>query len=204
MAHWGWYWKVKVKHIPRKLCSNLTQIDSFKLYKNNTMAGFTVKPLDIKSEPNLDSIKITYRNHKAHSYTITIEKLPCNYGGFRCFFKCPLCSKRMRILYFAEQSVFLCRKCLNLSYQSQCLRPSMRYLYMSKKVENSIHNKSGDLYHKKPTNMHINKYQQLENKMAYYKGKSNQALNKELREWYGARVEPYLDSFFDYVPKKPI
>lgn len=203
MAHWGWYWKIKVKHTARKLCSDLQQIDSHKLYKDNIISGFTVKPFDIKAKPNQDSITITYRNRKNSSYTIAVDKLPCNYGGFRYFFKCPLCSSRMRILYFAAQSVFLCRQCLNLSYESQCLRPSMRYRYKSKKIEDLIKSKGGDLYSKKPLYMHKNKYQKLKDFQYYYDCKHNYELHKELRNWYGAKLEPYLDSSFEYVPDKP-
>jgi hypothetical protein len=198
MAHWGWYWKIKKKHIPRKLCSQLPSIDSFKLYKNTTIAGFTVQPLDVKAKPAADHLKITYRKHKDHVYIIPIEKQTCNYGGFRSYFKCPLCYKRMRFLYLAEHSIFLCRKCLNLSYLSQRLRPTHRYSNMSKKIKEQIENKGGDLY-KKPCGMQNTNYQKLRNKHFYYESKSNQATNQDLREWYGAKIEPYLDDFFDYV-----
>lgn len=115
MAHWGWYWKVKEKHVKRVLCSTLARIDSFALYKGgvkeNSIVGFTVQPLQVRAEAHPSHLKITYRNRKNHSYTISIEKLPCNYGGLRFFFKCPLCQKRMRFLYLGQQSVFLCRQC---------------------------------------------------------------------------------------------
>jgi hypothetical protein len=204
MTHWGWYWKVKKKHVPRKLCSKLPQIDSFRFYKgtqkHNIITGFIVDPLEVKAEAYPDHLKVTYRNRKEHSYTIAVDKLPCNYGGNRYFFKCPLCQKRMRFLYFAEQSIFLCRKCLNLSYQSQRLRPTNRYEHMSDKIKAAIKTKGGDLdLFKKPPRMHKGKYENLRSKQFYYECKSPQALNRELRLWHGAKVEPYLDKFFDYV-----
>jgi hypothetical protein len=203
MTHWGWYWKIKKKHIPRIVCSELPSIDSFKLYKNNMIAGFSVQPWAIRAAPTADHLKVTYRNRKAYSYLISIEKQACNYGGFRYFFKCPLCHKRMRILYFAEQSVFLCRKCLNLSYLSQRLRPTERYRYMSNKIKEHIKNKGGTLdNNQKPSYMHKDKYQKLKSKQLYYESKSHQALIKELREWYGARIEPYLDNPCDYADEK--
>lgn len=91
MAHWGWYWKVKKKHVKRVLCSTMARIDSFALYKGGakecSIVGFTVQPLEVKAEAYPSHLKITYRNRKEHSYTIAIDKLPCNYGGLRCFFK---------------------------------------------------------------------------------------------------------------------
>lgn len=200
MAHWGWYWKVKKKHVARKLCSSLISIDSFKFYKNNTMGGFSVQPLEVNAEPTSNHLKITYRKRKEYSYLIPIEKQPCNYGGYRSFFKCPLCQKRMRFLYFAEQSLFLCRKCLNLSYESQRLRPTMRYYYMTQKIKDSMKDKDGNLsLYEKPFGMHKDKYEKLKSKQFYYEAKSKQAITRELRKWFGAKAEPYLDDFFDYV-----
>jgi hypothetical protein len=176
MTHWGWYWKVKKKHIPKKLCSNLTSIDSFKFYKGNAkghiITGFTVQPLGVRAEAYPNHLKITYRNRMNCSYMIAIDRLTCNYGGFRCFFKCPLCQKRMRFLYFAEHSVFLCRSCLNLSYASQRLRPTERCSHMQDKVKKLIKQKGGDLdTYKKPPKMHQNTYQKLKDKHFYYESK---------------------------------
>ncbi len=198
MTHWGWYWKLKNKqHIPRTLCSKLVSIDSFKIMKDNRNIGFTVKPLEVKAIIKDDQLHIAYRKRKEISYAIAIDKLPCNYGGFRYFFRCPLCQKRMRLLYFAEQSIFLCRKCLNLGYISQRLRPTKRYDYMSDRVKETIKSKDGDPdRYQKPRHMHNDTYQKLINKQSYYKSNSLQALNDDLRCWYGAKVEPYLEHSF--------
>jgi len=57
---------------------------------------------------------------KEHDYEVLIETTPCNYGGERWWFLCPVCFRRCRILYQPpSQSVFACRICHNLSYQSQ-------------------------------------------------------------------------------------
>lgn len=141
MNHWGLYWKVKQKHIPRTICSKLLQIDSFNLFKTNELAGFRIEPLKINAKRIEDHLIITYRKNKKHAYSISIDKRPCNYGGYRCYFKCPLCQTRMRILYLEENSMFLCRKCLNLAYQSQQMRPTKRYEYMSDKIKKFIENK---------------------------------------------------------------
>lgn len=200
MNHWGWYWKIKQKHVSRVLCSKLPMIDSFNFYKEDTMMGFTVKPLKVVAEPKADHLIVTYGKRKEHSYIIPVDKLACNYGGFRYFFKCPLCKKRMRFLYFPQQSVFLCRKCLNLSYPSQQLRPTLRYQHMNQKVKDLVKAKGGDLdLHQKPPKMRDDTYQKLRNKQFYYESKSHQALNKELREWYSPKIDQYLDEYFDYV-----
>lgn len=200
MAHWGWYWRIKKKHVAKTVCTKLISIDSFKIVKNGAIFSFSVQPFEVKATPSTDHLKITYRGRKDFAYEIPIDKLPCNYGGIRCYFKCPLCSRRMRILYFAEQSIFLCRICLNLGYESQRLRPSRRYAYMSEKVKTLVKNKGGDLgRYKKPPRMHKDNYQALRSKQFYYESKSYQAMNHEFRKWYSPKTLTYIDEFFDYV-----
>jgi len=57
-------------------------------------------------------------------YTTRITSTPCNYGGRRWWFICPLivngcaCSRRVGILYIANGKHFGCRHCYNLTYES--------------------------------------------------------------------------------------
>jgi len=201
-THWGWYWKVKDQHQPRTLCSKLSSIDSFKFFKNPDFSGFTVQPIDIKATLHKDALNVTYGNKATHSYTILIDKQPCHFGGFRYFFKCPLCKCRMRMLYLTDKSIFLCRGCLNLSYKSQQLRPTLRYDYMNAKIKNIITSK-GNFPWNKPKGMHAATYKRLNSLQNYYEQKSHQAMNTELRAWYGAKIEPHLDRYFDYAPERP-
>lgn len=199
MTHWGWYWSVKRKsHIPKKKCSKFISIDSFKLLKNGTCGGFTVFPLQVQGKMENNNLTVSYRNQAERSYTIPIERQPCNFGGYRYFFKCPLCQRRMRFLYFAENSIFLCRKCLNLCYDTQRLRPTKRYAHTEDKIKKMIEGKGGSSY-KKPPRMHNATYQRLKSKQHYYEQKSCQALNNEMRLWFGDKAEPYIDGYFDYV-----
>ena len=47
----------------------------------------------------------------------------CNFGGSRPWFLCPGCDQRVAILYWDEEEMtageLLCRRCLDLGYQSQ-------------------------------------------------------------------------------------
>lgn len=202
LTHWGWYWNIKKKHRRRKLCSTKVIIDSFKILQAYNTVGFSVSPLDVMAARFDDHLTVTFRKRKKHTYIIPIDKQPCNYGGFRYFFRCPLCDTRMRFLYFGEQSVFLCRKCLNLSYDTQLMRPTRRYSHKSKKIEDLLTSKGGSLY-TKPKNMHKKRYEKLQKLHTYFEAKWHAEGNKELRLWYGPKIEPELDKFFDYVPEKP-
>ncbi len=203
MTHWGWFWKLKNKHQARTLCSKLLSIDSFQLFKNPDFSQFKVEPIAINAELHNDGLHVTYRKRKEHSYTIPVEKQTCNFGGFRSFFQCPLCKCRMRMLYLTDKSIFLCRQCLNLSYESQLLRPTLRYTHMDKKITKIIENQGGDTSWTKPKGMHAKTYDRLKNLQHYYEQKAHQAMNAELRTWYGNKIEPYLDGYFDYAPEKP-
>lgn len=189
--HWGWYWKIKKKHVARKLCSDFPSIDSFRLYQGNQINSFTVHPLDINAQTTSGSIKITYGKRKSHAHIISVEKNSCNYGGFRYFFKCPLCHKRMRFLYLVAQSIFLCRSCLNLGYNSQRLRTSTRLQEQSEKIKELIKNKGGDMY-SKPLRMHQSTWNALRSKQTDYEIKADDALRKELTQWYGQKVAQFL------------
>ena len=52
-------------------------------------------------------------------YPVFLDSTPCNYGGERRWFLCPGsgCSRRVASLYCSKY--FVCRHCLNLSYESQ-------------------------------------------------------------------------------------
>lgn len=68
-------------------------------------------------------------------YSIYFTETPCNLGGKRYWFKCPLgkdgrrCSRRVAVLYFTGK-YFGCRHCLDLTYQSQNLNYSGRFRYL--------------------------------------------------------------------------
>ena len=56
-------------------------------------------------------------------YKIPLERVPCHFGGFRWYFRCPLssngqyCGRRVAILYKVSD-YFGCRHCANLTYDS--------------------------------------------------------------------------------------
>lgn len=54
------------------------------------------------------------------SYSVSLTPTPCYFGNHRYWFTCPglNCGKRVGSLYLGEK-YFLCRHCLNLSYESR-------------------------------------------------------------------------------------
>jgi hypothetical protein len=70
-------------------------------------------------------ITLKYRNQHfgeawvSLEYDVLIEASPCHFGGERFWFRCPGrgCGRRVAILYCSRY--FVCRHCLDLSYESQ-------------------------------------------------------------------------------------
>jgi len=63
---------------------------------------------------------------KECNYKISVVSTPCNYGGERWWYICPLtvngrnCRRRCRIIYMPPgEEYFGCRKCYELSYESR-------------------------------------------------------------------------------------
>jgi hypothetical protein len=61
-----------------------------------------------------------------YSYVVEVTSTPCNYGGERWWFICPLivdgraCRRRCRIIYLPPGSEYFgCRECHQLSYESR-------------------------------------------------------------------------------------
>lgn len=88
--------------------------------------GFTVSTVE-----GDEYIHFRY-THTSHStgekteldYKIRLESTPCNFGGRRWWFICPLvvdgyaCSRRVGALYLGGGKHFGCRHCYDLTYQS--------------------------------------------------------------------------------------
>lgn len=62
---------------------------------------------------------------------------PCHYGGWRAWFVCPECGKRVGILYLGER--FLrCRACSGLAYACQRQKKAERLMAKGRKLKERI------------------------------------------------------------------
>lgn len=68
---------------------------------------------------------------------IRLDITPCNYGGFRQWFLCSCCQRRVAILYGAGKH-FLWRHCYNLAYSSQQEGKMDRLLRKARKIRNNL------------------------------------------------------------------
>lgn len=96
---------------------------------------------------------------------IYFDRTPCNYGGYRLWFICPHCSRRVAVLYGAGK-YFLCRHCHRLTYSSQQESFPDRMLRKARKIRTRLekNNIPIDPFPLKPKNMHWKTYYRLRDK----------------------------------------
>ncbi|MDR6537287.1 hypothetical protein [Variovorax soli] len=72
---------------------------------------------------NRDRLSLLYsiggdQNRREASQFVRIEPTSCGFGGSRTWFACPVCSRRIAVLYM-RSGRFACRTCQRVAYSSQ-------------------------------------------------------------------------------------
>lgn len=89
---------------------------------------------------------------------IAMTQTACNFGGYRQWFMCPDCGRRVGVLYL--QNKFTCRHCTHLKYESQYKSESSRLFAKARKIRRSLGgtiNMSEPLPNR-PKGMHVTTY----------------------------------------------
>ncbi len=97
--------------------------------------------------------------------SIYLDYTSCNYGGWRTWFRCPCCNRRVALLYLAGPH-FLCRHCYRLPYPSQGDGREERLRRVARKIRKRL-GASMDLtddYLPRPKGMHRATFKRLVNK----------------------------------------
>lgn len=93
-------------------------------------------------------------------YPVSVEWTRCNYGGERAWFRCPAlgCGRRVAILYGG--SIFACRRCHNLAYDSQSETRHGRMLLKAQAIREKLGGTPcvADEFPQKPKGMHWRTY----------------------------------------------
>jgi hypothetical protein len=93
---------------------------------------------------------------------IPIVETATNFGGHRQWFQCPSCHSRCRILYGG--TLFRCRRCHRLKYDTQYEPPFARAATRALKIRERLGGKGGldDLFPPRPKGMHRKTYERLQ------------------------------------------
>lgn len=116
---------------------------------------------------NDDTLRLSYRYRKRGGewkpieQEVPIDHTACHYGGERPWFRCPSCSRRVALIYMAD-SLFLCRHCYKLPYESQQQGWRDRLITQKHKLGERVfeHYEYGEGYGKKK-GMHWKTYERL-------------------------------------------
>jgi hypothetical protein len=89
---------------------------------------------------------------------IFCDHTPCNYGGYRKWFLCSQCERKVEILYslHGPNKYFLCRDCHGLTYASCNAHPTKRLFDKANRLKQKIGVEPGimDFIPEKPKGMH--------------------------------------------------
>ena len=71
--------------------------------------------------PLAESTPVIYQDSdkKMQDEVISLIWTPCNFGGWRVWFVCPKCNKKVAVIYTAKN--IACRHCYDLKYASQSM-----------------------------------------------------------------------------------
>ena len=126
----GYYWdkkantdqykKIDVRYMQRENSLNVGNKNN--LVWSNKQTGEVTSRIDyeVKSEGVCFSYRVRSNSSEAwrpYEYLVPVTYTPCNYGGYRAWFNCPYCNKRVAVLYLDVK--IACRICYKLNYTSQ-------------------------------------------------------------------------------------
>ncbi len=129
----------------------------------------TVANIHVQSEEGCVRLNYRFRQNggewQSMNYFVCLTTTPCNYGGERYWFICPVagCNRRVALLYGYDE-IFACRHCYQLVYRSQRETDNDRVIRQAEKIRSrlgwkpGILNPNGD----KPNGMHWNTYFRLQ------------------------------------------
>jgi len=126
----------------------ITGTIDFRMEENNMILNYRQRPYDGEWE-DIEQV-------------VPITKTPCNYGGYRKWFLCPRCWKRVGVLY-GVQKYFLCRRCYNLTYESSNASPLQRIFDKARKLREKLGGQPGlmEPIADRPKRMHHKTYNRI-------------------------------------------
>lgn len=101
--------------------------------KTTALIRYSDSGPDINGE-RAESFKIAYKEPgQTKEARVILTTTPCHFGGKRYWFKCPMCDRRIGVLY--KNGYFACRYCHGLTYYSQNLNHRSYFYSLRKEVQ---------------------------------------------------------------------
>ena len=126
----------------------------------------TLAPLRIIAAGWGSHIKLEYSLQGKHfCELVAFFRTPCNFGGFRTWFLCPICDRKCAVLFTANGCA--CRKCFDLRFISQYETPFNRVVARLREVRTFLGG-CEDIYEPAPPRPHYMHYKTYEAMSMYY------------------------------------
>ncbi len=96
--------------------------------------------------------------------TIPLDRLPCHYGGYRTWFRCPRCNRRTKALY-GLSILLACRVCHDLTYESQQKNKIDRLIDKINRILERLRSPESSTFSpipQRPARMHLKTYAKLQ------------------------------------------
>jgi hypothetical protein len=162
----------------KTLTSQMMQLDVRILHRHGVISKAALSPINLqhKGRNEYESIHIYvnarqltinyfYKGYSGECHPVNIiinfDWTSCHYGGYRPWFLCPKCGKRVAILYGGKH--FHCRFCRNLAYPSENESPANRMLQKANKIKRRLNCEPGvqNRIMFKPKGMHQKTFDRL-------------------------------------------
>lgn len=162
------------KYNAKALVGQLPNIDIRKLYRDGWLTdepqshiatwtkGDNKQHAQMQITSSLRKVEFLYSsNGKRQGGTVDVDTTPCELGGERVWFCCPVCARRCAILY--PRPAIACRQCHKLTYASRnetdCDQASRQADRIRKRLGWELGIVNGEGW--KPSGMHQRTYERL-------------------------------------------
>lgn len=98
--------------------------------------------VNVNLKVSTDRVTLSYRHLKADgewnsvAYPIWLTRTACNFGGWRTWWLCPHCGRRVAVLYGGSK--YACRHCYDLTYKSTRTTPYSKHFARAIKVRKQL------------------------------------------------------------------
>ena len=158
----GTYQRINAKNTTYDVLS----IDIRKLTKDNFLDDGWLNPYQLEDgEVIFLKISKNWILIKEYDQVVDFDKTNCNFGGWRYWFFCPKCQRRVAKIYL-DNKKFICRKCHELVYVSQRRDQLDRIAIKLWKIRKKIGGGSNifEPIYKKPKGMHWLTFKKIKDK----------------------------------------
>ena len=163
-------------------------------------SGHKIAGIDIRAE--LNRVIISYGvqpdggEGRNMEYPLRLDRTPCGLGGSRVWFRCPAsnCGRRVAILYLGGSSIFACRHCYQLAYQSQREQVHDRMARQVDRIRERLRWQPGMLHGSgvRPEGMHRATFDKLRRQHGALKNQSLMGAMAKFRGAYGS-LQAFMD-----------